>query len=166
MANTAFAATVPNRVGIIVRSLLLLIARLALAAILMTHAWWRWNIAGISAQIGVLRDYHVPLATVIAYGAVVFEAMAGALLVLGLFTRIVSALVIVEQGLIIALIKWPSGIFLAQGGFEYNAAIATLGVVFCAVGTHFTGFDTLLARRRRARGAEELYQPALSPSQL
>ncbi|GAA2179772.1 hypothetical protein GCM10009785_07740 [Brooklawnia cerclae] len=167
MAYTASAVTAPNRAGTVVRSLLLFIARLAFAAILLAHAWWRWSVAGIDAQTAMLRDHQIPQAEVLAYATIVFEAMAGALLVLGLLTRFVSAVVVIEQALVIALIKLPSGVYLADGGFEYNAALATLGVVFLAVGAHHVGLDALFARGRRAdRDDDELYQPALGSSQL
>ena len=92
------------------------------------------------------------------------------MLALGLLTRFVAAMVVIENIAIIALLRWTSGLFANDGGFEYNVALASLGVVFLAVGASHTGLDTLLFGRRRLASLDnegvDLYQPKLGSTQL
>ena len=79
-------------------------------------------------------------------------------------------MVVIENIAIIALLRWTSGLFANDGGFEYNVALASLGVVFLAVGASYTGLDTLLFGRRRLASLDnegvDLYQPKLGSTQL
>ena len=91
------------------------------------------------------------------------------MLALGLLTRFVALLAAVENALIVGWLKWPAGIYLADGGFEYNLALALLGLVFLAVGAHHAGLDTVLlgrGRRRDGEETEELYQPRLGSTEI
>ena len=132
--------------GTVISAILLLIARLGFAAILLAHAWWRWSIAGMDVQIATIAASGLPQPEIFAWGTIVLEVLGGALLALGMLTRLISNAVIVQNEIIIAWIKWSAGIYLAQGGFEYNAALIALGIVFTAVGCFYTGFDAILFR--------------------
>lgn len=152
------------------QSILLLIARLGFAGILIGRAWFRWQIEGMATQFARVAEAGLPQPELIAWGTVLLEGIGGLLLALGFLTRFTAALVVVENILIIVLLRWSSGLYLNDGGFEYNVALACLGVVFLAVGAAYAGVDTLLfGRRRRARAAEssaDLYQPKLGSTQV
>lgn len=154
--------------GTATQAVVLLIARLGFAVILVARAWWRWQIEGIGAQVTRLTEFGIPQAELVAWGTVLLEGIGGVLLGLGLLTRIVAALVALENILIIVFIRWFSGPFLNDGGFEYNVALACLGLVFLAVGARYAGLDALFFRRgRRAAdaGGDDLYQPKLGSTQ-
>lgn len=152
------------------QSILLLIARLGFAGILVGRAWFRWQVEGMASQFARVAEAGLPQPELIAWGTVLLEGIGGVLLALGFLTRFVATLVVVENVLIIALLRWSSGLHLNDGGFEYNVALACLGVVFLAVGAAYAGIDTLLfGRRRRARQTEssaDLYQPKLGSTQV
>lgn len=154
--------------GTVTRALVLLIARLVFAVILIGRFWWRWQVEGVDAQVTRLGDFAIPQPELIVWGTLLLEGIGGAMLALGLFTRIIGALVAVENILIIAFIRWWDGPFASNGGFEYNLALAALGLVFLAVGASQAGLDTILFRRRRAAddAGTDLYQPKLGTTQL
>lgn len=151
------------------QSFLLLIARLGFAGVLVGRFWWRWQIEGLDAQIARLTEHAIPQPELIAWGTLLLEGVGGAILALGLLTRLVAALVAVENILIIAFIRWPLGLYAAGGGIEYNVTLAALGLVFLAVGARYAGLDALLFRRRGKAAddtATDLYQPKLGTTQL
>ena len=164
MANTR------NTAGTAGQAILLLIARLVFAGLLLGRAWYRWQVEGMAGQVARLEQVAIPQAELIAWGTLVLEALGGALLALGLLTRVVAAFVLVQNVLVIALIKWPNGLWLNDGGFEYNAALAALGLVFLAVGASHASLDALFfGRRRRATATDtsgDLYQPKLGSTQV
>lgn len=142
-------ATSRSVAGTAFQSLFLLIARVVFGLLLLGRAWWRWQYSGIQAQIDVIAASGLPLPTLFAWGTLVLEAMGGALIILGMLTRLTSAFVVAENVLVILWIKWHNGLFLAHGGFEYNAALIGLGIVFFGVGASFTGLDALLFGRKK-----------------
>lgn len=153
------------------QSVLLFIVRLVFAGLLLGRAWWRWAIEGIPGQVERLTSAGVPQPELIAWGTILLEWVGGAMLVLGLLTRLIAALVLVENALVIALIKWPNGLYQADGGFEYNVALCALALVFVTVGASHAGIDSLLFRRRRNRagaddGIDDLYQPKLGSTRI
>lgn len=150
--------------GTATEAVILLVARLGFAAILLGRAWWRWQIEGMAAQVARLTEAGLPQPDLIAWGTLLLEGMGGAMLALGLFTRLVAAFVALENILIIVFLRWAAGIYLVDGGFEYNLALACLGLVFLAVGARHSGFDSLLFRKRKPSGKDtgtDLYQPKL-----
>lgn len=158
-----------SNAGKAIQAGILLIARLAFAVILVARAWSRWQIEGIDVQIARLVDYGIPQPELVAWGAIVLEGLGGAMLGLGLLTRFVGALIAAQNILIIVFIKWFAGPWLNGGGYEYNAVLACLGLVFLAVGARYTGLDSLLFRRRKDPtdpGSSDLYQPRLGSTQL
>ncbi|BEH01892.1 MAG: DoxX family protein [Propionibacterium sp.] len=160
MSNTRSAA------GTASQAVLLLIARLGFAAILLGRAWSRWQIEGMDAQIARIAEAGLPAPGVIAWGTVVLEGIGGVLLAFGLLTRLVAALVALENILIIALLRWAAGPFINNGGYEYNLALACLGIVFLAAGASYTGLDSLLfGRSKRPADNGDLYQPKLGSTQ-
>lgn len=158
-----------SRAATVFRSLILLIARLGFAALLLSRAWYRWQIEGLTAQTERLTQAGLPHPGLLATATPLLEAAVGAMLALGLLTRFVALLAAVENALIVGWLKWPAGIYLTDGGFEYNLALALLGLVFLAVGAHHAGLDTVLlgrGRRRDGEETEELYQPRLGSTEI
>lgn len=151
------------------QAFVLLVARLGFAAILLGRAWWRWSIEGMGAQAARIAEFNIPQPELIAWGTVLLEGVGGAMLALGLLTRVVAALVAVENVVIMAIMKWSSGLYINDRGFEYNLALACLGLVFLAVGTRYAGLDAALFRKRRRADEDpgtDLYQPKLGSTEI
>lgn len=162
MSNTRSAA------GTASQAVLFLIVRLGFAAILLARAWWRWQIEGMDAQVARLTDSGLPAPEVLAWGTVALEGIGGMLLVFGLLTRFIGLMVTIENIAIIIFIRWQAGPFLGDGGYEYNIALALLGLTFLAAGAYYTGLDSLFFRPRKKTRTDEstdLYQPKLGSTE-
>ncbi|EPH06816.1 hypothetical protein HMPREF1531_00418 [Propionibacterium sp. oral taxon 192 str. F0372] len=142
----------------IFRETMLLLVRLGIAALMFSHAWYRWQIEGINGQVARLQEFHVPAASLVASGTIAFEGIGGILLAIGLFTRVLGLLLATEHILITVLFKWSAGPYLANDGFEYNVAMALLGVLLLGCGAGLTGADRLLFRRRGGDSGIDPYQ--------
>ena len=136
-----------------VRGLVLLIARLGLGATLIAHGYRRWRIFGAQTQIDYLTRSGIPQPKVFGYGSIVLELVGGLLLIVGLLTPLVAAFVVAEQALIIAWTNWDR-IFLTDnagkyiGGFEYNAVLGLLALVFVVFGAGPAALDQLFRRSK------------------
>ncbi|MGI8459028.1 MAG: DoxX family protein [Propionibacteriaceae bacterium] len=136
-----------------VRGLVLLIARLGLGATLIAHGYRRWQTFGAQSQIDFLTRSGIPQPRVFAYGSIVLELVGGLLLVVGLLTPLVAAFVVAEQALIIAWTNW-NRIFLTNdagqyvGGFEYNAVLGLLALIFVVFGAGPAALDRLFRRSK------------------
>jgi len=145
----------------VVRDIALLVGRLGLGGILVVHGMQRWS-GGVDAQVARVDALGLPSPTVFAWGTIALEVVGGILLVFGLATPIVAALVVIEQGLIIGLGKVGNGPLLAEGGYEYNVAIGCLALIFLAFGSGRAGVDALFLRGRDDDGEPAIsdYSPA------
>lgn len=143
------------------QDLALMLARIATGAILMVHGWTRWS-DGAPKQVRILTELSVPYPHIFAWGAIAFEVIGGALLVFGLVTPLLGLVLVAEQVMIIVFAKWRHGPHLAQDGYEYNVALACLGLVFMAFGSGRAGVDALF--RRSPDDRETRYIDDASPA--
>lgn len=135
----------------------LLIARVALGAIMVTHAWRRWQVDGIESQISYLVQHGVPWSEYVAWSAIVGEAIGGLFLIVGVLTPLVGLGFLVEQILIIAWTNWYRGLPVHNGGYEYQVVIGVLSLVFLAFGAGRASVDHLF--RRSPRDEDDLEDP-------
>jgi putative oxidoreductase len=89
--------------------------------------------SGIDAFAGTIAQLGMPLPTVAAWGVGLLELVGGVLLLVGLFTRVVAALLAVNMAVATVLVHLPSGFVVANGGFEYTLVLG-LSAVGLAVG--------------------------------
>lgn len=142
----------------IVHDIGLLVARIVLGVALVAHGWARWDIHGMDAEVRLLTEHGVPQPELFAWGALILEIAGGVMLVFGFFTRIVSALVIAQNVLIIVWLRHSFGPYLASGGYEYNVVLATLAFVLVCFGAGRTGID-MLFRKERSSASDEGFDP-------
>ena len=135
-----------------VRSLGLLIARVALGGILIAHGWDRWQVRGIQSQVDYLNQFATPHPLYAAWGSIILELVGGLFLVAGALTPLVALAVLVEQILIICYTSWYRGPYLISpdnqyvGGYEYNVALAALALLFVVFGAGGASVDRLFRR--------------------
>ena len=98
------------------RSFGLLIARLGVGGIMITHGLTRWRGQGqgIQKQIDYLTQFGTPYPEVAAWGATIFELVGGLFLIVGALTPIVGLGLLIEQALIIAYTSWYKQLEPAQ----------------------------------------------------
>lgn len=89
---------------------------------------------GIDAFAGTLTQLGVPLPTVAAWGVGVLELVGGILLLIGLFSRLVAALLAVDMAVATLLVHLPNGFVVSDGGYEY-----TLVLTLSALGLALSG---------------------------
>jgi putative oxidoreductase len=90
-------------------------------------------------------DLHLPYPEAWAYWIGTLEFCGGALLALGLFTRIVAAMFTVEMAVISFLVLWPTYAFAAKG-FEYSLMMGIIALGFACGGGGRHSVDRLLGR--------------------
>lgn len=126
----------------------LLLLRIVLGVVFIAHGVQKVWINGIPATQEGFTGMGVPMPEVAAIVVAALEIGGGALLVVGLGTRIVAALLAVNMGVALVLVHLSAGFFASDGGYEF---VLTLGVAALALA--FTGPGRLAVdaafRRRR-----------------
>lgn len=140
----------------VVQDIGLLVARVALGLVLIGHGWHRFT-SGMGAAADNLALYSLPQPQLFAWGATVLEVLGGALLVFGLLTPVVAAVVVAEQVMVIAWMKWRNGLWLATDGVEYPVILAVLALVLVVFGSGRAGVDNLFRKGRKPSSSTSVY---------
>lgn len=117
-----------------------------LGAILLLHGTRRWQ-AGVQAQVDYLTRFDTPYPRGAAWVGITFEVVGGVFLILGALTPLIGAAVVAQQVLTICWTNYYRGPDLLgldgsyHGGFEYNVALAALGLLFVAFGGGVVSLD-------------------------
>jgi putative oxidoreductase len=96
-----------------------LIVRVTAGLMLIPHGWMKMFGRGAVAVAAMLAHYGIPAATPSAYLIMVLETIGGILIAIGLFTRPVAALLVIEFLVIVFVAHWPRGYFVGVGGIEF-----------------------------------------------
>jgi len=130
----------------VVRDLALLVARIVAGVTLVAHGWHRWQGTGLERQAELLTDAGLPSAAGLAVTVVIFELVGGVLLAFGLATPLIGLGMVVMNAAIILTTKQDAGFYVSDGGWEYNAILAALGLLLLAFGSGRAGLDHLFIR--------------------
>ncbi|HPZ48648.1 MAG TPA: DoxX family protein [Propionibacteriaceae bacterium] len=143
----------------VVRSIGLLLARIAFGVVMVMHGWARWSgDAGIAGQIDYLTQAGIPQPVLVAWGTLLLEVVGGVLLMFGAFTPAVALFFLVEHVLVLVMFKWRHGLTIETGGFEYSLLLAALSLLFLVYGSGKAGVDALFLRPRGERQPRESRQ--------
>jgi len=96
-----------------------LIVRVTAGLMLIPHGWTKVFTNGVGGVTGMLTRYGVPMPGMFAYVIMALETIGGIMIAIGLFTRVVAALLVVEFLVIIFVAHWPKGYSVGAGGIEY-----------------------------------------------
>lgn len=138
---TAYSATIERRLDVA-----LLVLRLVLAAVFITHGYAKLFGMGVSGVTGFFTSIGVPLPGVAAPIIAVLEFIGGIALLLGAFTRVAAFLLACDMLGAIILVHAahgygaPKGVESVLGNFGMALAIALLGAGAYSI-------DALLSRR-------------------
>lgn len=109
-----------------------LVIRIALGIIFMAHGMQKLFGAfggdGIEGTAQFMRSMDVVPALFWAWVVALIEFFGGLFVLIGLFTRIASVLLIINMAVAIALIHWRGGFFAGEGGFEFNLALIAMAL--------------------------------------
>lgn len=131
----------------------LTVLRVVLGTTFLLHGWQKvteWTVAGTQASFAQMG---VPAAELAAPLAAVLELVGGLMLLLGLGTRVVAALLALTMLGALVLVHLPAGFFAADGGIELVLLLAAAAALFALAGPGRWSVDHLLAARRRAAPA-------------
>ena len=93
----------------------------------------------------------VPAADVVAPAIAVLELAGGLALILGILTRIVAALLVLDMLGALFLVHAPAGIFAANGGYELVLLLAAAAFALALTGAGRLSVDRALFGRRNSR---------------
>ena len=96
-----------------------LIVRVTAGVMLIPHGWPKVFTRGASGVAAMLTNYGIPAALPGAYLIMALETLGGLLIAIGLFTRPVAALLVIEFLVIVFVAHWPKGYGVGAGGIEY-----------------------------------------------
>ena len=75
------------------------------------------------------------------------ELVGGVLLLVGLFTRVVAALLAVNMAVATVLVHLPNGFVVANGGYEYTLVLALSAVGLAVGGSGAISLEQALGRQ-------------------
>ena len=142
----------------------LLILRVALGATMLLHGIQKLTSTGIAGVQEMLAGLGVPLADVAGAALPFVEIGAGALLIVGLFTRVAAALLAIVSFGAMFTVHFTAGFFAQDGGYEFVLVLALLGVALVLTGGGRWAADALIRRPRSARADRVERQAAPQPA--
>lgn len=142
--------TLPDRIIGDRTDVALLLNRLAVGATFAAHGAQKIFSYGMDGVAQSFQGMGIPLPTLNAYLASYTEFLGGIMLVLGLFTRVVSAPVAFTMVVAIAMVHGKNGFFAQGGGWEYNMILLVMAGTLLLSGAGRFSLDALIARRAEA----------------
>ncbi|MFJ2367713.1 DoxX family protein [Microbacterium sp. NPDC087665] len=125
----------------------LLVLRVVVGAIFVAHGAQKIFEYTLAGTIGSFAGMGVPLPEIAAPLVAFVELIGGAMLLVGLFTRLAGILLAVDMLVALVLVHLPAGLWVGEGGYEF---VAVLGAVALALA--FTGAGRFSVDRGVLRG--------------
>ncbi|WP_285241298.1 DoxX family protein [Pseudarthrobacter sp. MEB009] len=125
--------------------------RIVLGFIFAAHGWQKfneWTIAGTQASFGKMG---VPAAEIAAPAVAVLELAGGIALILGILTRLVAALLVIDMLGALFLVHASAGVFAANGGYELVLLLAAAAFTLALTGPGRVSLDRALFGRKNSR---------------
>jgi putative oxidoreductase len=96
-----------------------LIVRVTAGVMLIPHGWPKVFTSGVKGVSASMVRYGLPFPEFSAMLIMGLETVGGVLIAIGLFTRPIAALLVIEFLVIIFVAHWPRGYAVSGGGIEY-----------------------------------------------
>jgi putative oxidoreductase len=125
----------------------LLALRLVLGIIMIAHGYSKVFHGGLSQHVHRVGSLGLP--AWLAYPSAFTEFLGGILLVVGLLTRFVSLLVLIDMLVAIWKVHWKNGMF-AKGGYEFPLTLATIGFALIFLGAGPIALDSIVGKSARS----------------
>ncbi|GHG49136.1 membrane protein [Sinomonas cellulolyticus] len=127
------------------------VLRVALGAVFFAHGWQKFFEYTIPGAQGAFAQMGVPAAQLAAPISAGLELIGGALLVVGLLTRVAGALLAVEMLSALFLVHISAGMFVEKGGMELVLILAAASAAVALVGPGRLSLDAALFGRRTGK---------------
>jgi len=120
------------------------VLRIVVGVIFVMHGWQKlsWGFQHVAEFLGSL---HIPAPLLAAVVLTLVEMLGGILLILGLLTRYVAALLAIDMLVAIILVHFKNGFFSSNGGLEFPLLLlaANIHLIFAGAGSlSVSGFRT------------------------
>lgn len=126
----------------VVKDIALMLARIVMGVTMVAHGWHRWQNEGVSAEASLLESLGLPNPALIIWLVIGFEVIGGILLTFGLATPLIGLGIVVLNCCIIFMVR-NDNFYVHDGGWEYNAMMAIVGLLLMAHGSGRAGLDNL-----------------------
>ena len=109
--------------------LALLLLRVILAAVFAANAHLKW--AAMGRMAGLFMSVHIPFPDVTVRLVATLEVAGAALLLAGVWTRLVGLWFVIEMAVAIIKVVWPQGFI---GGYEFELTLLTVALALAIAG--------------------------------
>ncbi|BCT75331.1 membrane protein [Sinomonas cyclohexanicum] len=123
------------------------VLRVALGAVFFAHGWQKFFEYTIPGAQGAFAQMGVPAAQLAAPVSAGLELVGGALLIVGLLTRVAGVLLAVEMLSALFLVHVSAGMFVEKGGMELVLVLAAGAAAVALVGPGRLSLDAALFGR-------------------
>ena len=142
----------------VLKGITLMLARIVMGLIMVTHGWHRWQNEGIAAEAGILEQAGIPNPGLMVWLLIGFEVIGGIFLILGLATPAIGlGLMVLNIGIILTLRS--HNFYVHDSGWEYNAVMAVVGMVLMSHGAGRLALDNLFRTPKDTAQPEEESPP-------
>lgn len=128
--------------------LALLALRLVLGAVMIGHGYGKVFHGGLARHVHFVGTLGLP--SWLAYFSAFTEFFGGILIIIGVLTRFVSLLMLIDMAVAIWKVHWKNGMF-GKGGYEFPLTLATIAFALIFFGAGPIALDAI-----RAAGAPKL----------
>jgi len=125
--------------------------RLVLGAVMIGHGYGKVFHGGLAQHVHRVASLGLP--GWLAYLSAFTEFFGGILVIIGVLTRFVSLLILIDMAVAIWKVHWKNGMF-GKGGYEFPLTLATIAFALIFFGAGPIALDSM-----RAAGAPKLKRP-------
>ena len=122
--------------------------RILLGAVMIGHGYGKVFQGGLSRHVHMVSSLGLP--GWLAYPSAFTEFFGGILLIVGLGTRAVSFLVLIDMSVAIWKVHWKNGM-LGRGGYEFPLSLAVIAFALIAYGAGPIALDRIFDRGGSAK---------------
>ena len=147
----------------VLKGITLMLARIVMGFIMVTHGWHRWQNEGIAAEAGILEQAGIPNPGLMVWLLIGFEVVGGIFLIFGLATPAIGlGLMVLNIGIILTLRSHT--FYVHNSGWEYNAVMTIVGLMLMTHGAGRIGLDNLFRTPKdiQPQAEEQPKRPARS----
>ena len=120
--------------------------RVVLGVVFLMHAWEKLFVFGVAGTADILAKLGIPLATFAAGLLIVVELVGGVAILAGYYTRVASALLVIEMCVAIPVARFNGG-FFAPSGYEFEFALLGACATLALTGPGAISLESWLRRR-------------------
>lgn len=124
-----------------------LVLRLALAVVFVAHGWQKVYVWTIDGTVERFAEMDIPAADIAGPGVAILEIVGGALIGLGIGTRLLAAALGAVMVGAVVFVHAENGVFVADNGFELALVLAAGCVVLVLLGPGAARADLLFPRK-------------------